>query len=280
MIVLVASPEPQLLHLLCRALPVGAVLSRGRRALPGLPVPVFRQLPALFEFCPRPRATVFLSPYPNIEADVAVCAQQEIPVLSAGPVALAGTPRICWGGQHRFAPLFAAALAQRNTPEFGEAVYLRRSVGGGMGFASAWWAAWQLLEEARDLVNAAVTEVHMAACREGRQHHLALSVAFANRATAHLVVVPHHFPASQDLTLLGTGGLLTSDHLANATAVVGAEGLRLTPPDFLRPEPAWIRDFAARLDHLSAPPDPTPALRLRRALRRALRQGQIVRVES
>jgi len=271
MIALAIHPaQRELLLLLCARLEVGALLNPTRRPLPGAPVPVFAGMGELLDHG-APRACVFLWPYPGLKEDALACLERGIPTLSAGPV-----PGIAlrWGGQHRFSPLFQAALAQRHSPEFGEPVYLRRLVAGG-DLQASWWAACQALAEARDLVDAPLAEIQVAACKEGRKHHLALSVSFANGAFAHLLAAPVHCSPSLDLTLLGSGGLAFSDSAANLPALVRKEGARLQPPAFLFPEPAWVQDF---LDHLDQPaPDCSFQMQLLGAGRRAARLRKLVR---
>lgn len=278
MIALVAHPgQRDLVLLLAARLDLCAVYTPWRGAFGGLPVPVYTELPALLT-AQAPGACCFLRPYPALKRDLATCLGEQVRVLTAGPVDLPPSPLWQWGGQHRYSPLFRQAFSQRRLPAFGEPVYLRRVAGGGTDLLNAWWAACQLLAEARELLGAETTHVDLAACREGGQHHLALSVAFANRANAHLVVAPAYFAPSSDLTLLGSGGLVFSDSAANAPTLVHPGGVRLCPPAFVHPEPGWIRAF---LDGSPAPEPPADAAlqqKLLPALRRALRLGLPVRL--
>lgn len=278
MIALVAHPSQQhLVSVLGRSLKISAILNPWRTPFRSAPAPVFSQLGALLA-ASTPEACCFLWPYRGLENDLSACLKRQIRVLSAGPAKLPASPLWSWGGQHLHSPLFQTASDQRRSPAFGDPVYLRRLVGGGSDLLNAWWAACQLLAEARDLIGTETVDVQVAACREGRQHHLALSLAFANRATAHLIVAPHYFSPSLDLTLLGSGGLVFADHLANTPMLVCRGGMQTSPPAFLHPEPAWIHAF---LDPATPPAVPrvnTPELALLRALRRALRLRQLVRV--
>ncbi|MBI2504406.1 MAG: hypothetical protein HYW07_14375 [Candidatus Latescibacteria bacterium] len=278
MIALVAHPGQQhLLQLLASRLEISAILNPWRTPFRAAPAPVFSQLSALLA-AGAPDACCFLRPYGGLEQDISTCLERQVRVLSAGPADLPASPLWNWGGQHLHSPLFQAASGQRRSPAFGTPVYLRRLVGGGTDLLDAWWAACQLLTEARDLIGAEAVEVQLAACRAGRQHHLALTVAFANRATAHLVVAPHYFSPSTDLTLLGSGGLVFSDAPANAAHQTGSSGVRLHPPPFLHPEPGWIAEFLQRLDQPAPAAHPALELHLLAALRQALRLGQLVRV--
>lgn len=278
MIALVAHPEQQsLVRLLADTLEVCAVCSPWRVARGLFPVPVFPDLRQLLRRH-APVACCVLRPYASLASDLSLCLAAQVRVLSAGPVDHSASPLWQWGGQHHHSPLFQQALGQRQLPAFGTPVYLRRAAGGGTDLLGAWWAAGQLLAEAVDLVGAEPVQVLVAACREGRKHHLALSVAFANRACAHLVVAPAYFSPSTDLTLLGSGGLVWSENTGNGPAVVGARGIQLHPLAFVHPEPAWINSF---LQGSPAPvgPDLRPLqLKLLPALRRALRQGMPVEV--
>lgn len=278
MIAAVAHPgQRALLQLLAARLSLCAVYNPWRAAFGRLPVPVYTELPALLA-AHMPRVCAFLRPYPGCEKDLATCLDGQVRVLSAGPADLPPSPRWQWGGQHRYSALFLQALAQRRLPAFGEPVYLRRLTGGGTDLLGAWWAACQLLAEARELVGAEPAQVQLAACREGRKHHLVLSVAFANRANAHLVVAPAYFAPSNDLTLLGSGGLVYADSAANAPALVHPGGAQFHPPAFLHPEPAWIQHFAEAQSAAMPPPDAALQRQLLPALRRALRRGLPVQV--
>lgn len=278
MIALAIHPaQRDLLPLLGARLEIGALLNASRQALPAAPAPVFAAMRDLLD-SRRPRACCFLWPYPGLKEDALACLERGVPVLSAGPVDLEPSTGWRWGGQHHFSPLFQAARAQRRQPEFGGPVYLRRVAGGGAELHSAWWAACQSLAEAQELLESSPTEVGVAACRQGRKHHLALSVSFANRALAHLVVAPAYFSPSLDLTLLGSGGLVYSDNAANAPALVHTTGARLLPPAFLHPEPAWIQDFLDQLDQPAPPADCASQLQLLRAIRRAVSLKSLVRI--
>jgi hypothetical protein len=277
-IALALHPSQQgLLRLLAGCVEISAILSPGRSRWHRPPAPVFSRLDELLA-AQTPRACCFLWPYAGLKKDLASCLEHQLPALSAGPVDLPPSPLWQWGGQHHHSPLFRAALAQRQSPAFGAPVYLRRVVGGGGTRLSAWWAACQLLAEARELLGAELAELQLAACREGRRHHLALSAAFAGRATAHLVVAPAYFAPGGDLTLLGSGGLVFADSAPNTPLLVSDGGAQLHPPAFLHPEPAWVAEFVGRLDRPAPAGEAQLELQVLRALRQALRQQQLVPV--
>jgi hypothetical protein len=277
-IALVAHPEQAgLVRLLAETAGVCAVCSPWRGARSRWPAPVFPDLRELLDQH-APEACCILWPHPGLTRDLSLCLAAGVRVLSAGPADHAPSPRWQWGGRHRHSPLFQQALLQRRLPAFGEPVYLRRAAGGGADLLGAWWAAGQLLAEATDLIESAPVQILLAACREGGKHHLALSATFANRASAHLVVAPSYFSPSADLTLLGSGGLVCSEHAGSGPVVVRSGGIQLHPPAFLYPEPAWIRDFLQGAPAAAGPDLSGLQLRLLPALRRALRQGLPVEV--
>lgn len=272
MIALVAHPEQAaLVRVVAQSLPVAAVCSPWRAASPRTSeLASYPTLAALLDTHPV-EAVVFLRPYTRLAADLAECDRRDLGSLAAGPVS--ASPRRRWGGQHRWAPLIRQAQVQAQRPAFGRPVYLRRVSGGGTDFEFAWWSACLLLDEAHLLIGAAPDSVQVAASRIGGKFHLVLGAAYPNGAHAHLVVSPHYFSPSTDLTLLGSGGLLFSDPPTNLPVAVHARGTRLHQPAFLHPEPAWIRAYLAG-EH----PEPDPAdlgrhHQLRAVLRRALRTG-------
>lgn len=272
MIALVAHPEQAaLVRVVAQSLPVAAVCSPWRAAFPPTSeLASYRTLAALLD-AHAVGAVVFLRPYTRLAVDLAECDRRGLGSLAAGPVS-AFPLRRC-GGQHRWAPLIRQAQVQAQRPTFGRPVYLRRVSGGGTDFDLAWWSACLLLDEARLLIGAAPDSVQVAASRAGGRHHLILSVAYANGAHAHLVVAPHYFSPSTDLTLLGSGGLLFSDPPANLPVAVHARGARLHQPAFLHPEPGWIRAYLAGEHREPDPADLELHHQLRTVLRRALRTG-------
>lgn len=158
-------------------------------------------------------------------------------------------------------------------------MYLRQVRDGGRALLPAWWAACQSLAMAQDLAGSPACCIHLAATRDGSRLHLALTLTLADRTIAHLLVGPAFAPGG-DVLLVGSGGLLSSDAWANAPAVLGATGAILHPPAFLWPEPAWLLDFVARLEH-----EPVPLAagseveyRVLRGLRQALRRGGVARI--
>ena len=189
--------------------------------------------------------------------------------------------RFAWGGLHHFSPLYHRLREQRLRPGFGEPVYLRQVRDGGRALLPAWWAACQSLAMAQDLAGSPACDVHLAATRDEGRLHLALTLTLADRTIAHLVVGPAFAPGG-DVLLVGSGGLLSSDALANAPAVLGATGAILHPPAFLWPEPAWLLDFVARLEREPGPLTAGADLeyRLLRGLRQALRQRSVARILS
>ncbi len=295
-IILVALPAQQeLVQTLCDQVEIAAVFNPGRATLREAPAPVFADWDALRRHTP-PGLCCFLAPYPSLKQDLLSCLEQGIHVLSAGPIPLsrsefdtacqrAGEHRIhlhC-GGQYLHSALLQQFVVQRRKPEFGAPVYLRLVQGGGQGLLAAWWSVCEALELARDLLDDPLDGIHITAAKQGNKHHAVLTGSSANRANSQLVVVPHHLPLHPDITLLGTGGLLSSRSTHNAAVLVGQAGVEFHHPPSLRCETAWLLHFLDRLADHSEPlfPDrPTLALhhRILRSLRRSLRQQQPLRV--
>ena len=273
MTVLVAHPrQAPVVRAVADALPLAAICNPWRTRFGTLPVPVHPDLRSLLTEH-EPAAVIVLRPYSGLEADLTLCGERQIRVLCAGPVALPPNPLLQWGGQHRHTPVITQALTQTRQPAFGQPVYLRRVAGGGGDLRQSWWSACQLLDEAQALLGAPPTWVQLAAVRAEAKHHLVLTAAFANGANAHLVVSPHYFSPSTDLTLLGSGGLLFADPATNTPVAVHARGARFYQPAFVHPEPAWIGAFLTG----QAPPvtasDAALHRRLLPAIRQALRRG-------
>ena len=251
-------------------------------------VPVFADFDELLH---RSRADIccFLFPYPSLEQDVSKALEREIHVLAAGPVArsrrrierLLQTAsrrqvRLSWENQHGYSPLYRELLAHSASDSFGDPVYLRQVGGGGDSLLSTWWAFCQALALARSLLSSRAEKLHVTATRAGHRYHAILTALMANRATAQLVVAPVPPSPIPDITLLGTGGLLSSGGLGNVPALITRNTVRLHPSPHQRPEPEWLLDFSQRLDQ-SDQPDQPDALDLQQnllvALRRASRLG-------
>ena len=279
---------------ICRQVEVAAVVTPVGAQLRGLPVPVFADWDSL-QRSVKPAACCFLAPYAGLKQDLLGCLDRQVHVLLAGPVPLpdaeleqmgqrARERRVHarFGGQHCFSPRHRALSEQSRKPSFGDPVYLRQVCGGGQGLLPTWWAACDGLAQAQDLLDSGIRQLHVAACRQGRGHHITITGAFANRANLQLVVAPVHPPSDPYCMLLGSGGVLTSPGTANAALVTGRDRISLRPHPDLLPEPAWIAHFLQRLDGSEPSLPEWPALALQnavlRAVRQALRQGRVVGV--
>jgi predicted dehydrogenase len=289
-IALVATPsQAELVAHLDARLPIAGLFTPGRRPA-GPQAPLFTDLTAMLQQSGA-LTCCFLAPYVALEKDVRTCLEAGIDVLCAGPLPcsqkaidqlLATTgrngARLAWGGAYRFSPLFQALRQQRSLPSFGSPVYLRQVAGGGHGLLLAWWALCELLSQALELLDARLEAVHLSACRHRGKYHAALTGRTASRAMAQLLVAPFH---PGDLALLGTGGLLGTNGLAGSAATATAAGTLLHSSPELRPEAAWLSAFAQKKDSPVLPERSTHPLHraILSGLRRALRQGQPVRVE-
>lgn len=267
--------------------------TRSRFASPSFPV--FADLEILLREV-DPTLCCFLSPYRRMRQDLMTCIDRRVHVLSSGPFSLtrqafeetcrAARERrvhIETSGRHRCSRVNNALLDQSARTGFGRPVYLRLVTGGGVGLLSAWWAACEGLAQAEGLLRASMTDLRVTAIRTGRRHHVTLTSQMENRALAQLVVAPVRMLPGGDLTLLGTGGLLSGDSILNATPVIKEGGTELHSHAAFHPDPEWVQDFAKRIERSEpAPPDwETLSFQRRvlRAIRQALRDGRPVRVK-
>jgi predicted dehydrogenase len=257
--------------------------------------PVFADLEVLLREV-DPTLCCFLSPYTRMGQDLMTCIDRRVHVLSAGPFSLTrqAFEETCQAaresrvyvetrGRHRCSRVNNALLDESARPGFGRPVYLRLVTGGGVGLLSAWWAACEGLAQAEGLLRAAIADLRVTAIKTGRRHHVTLTSQMDNRALAQLVVAPVRMLLGGDLTLLGTGGLLSGDSIQNATPVIKEGGTELHSHAAFCPDPDWVRDFAQRIERSE------PALpdwetlsfqrRVLRAIRQAVREGRPVRVE-
>ena len=292
-VVLVAQADQQeLLQAICSRIEIAGVFNPSRAHLAEAPVPV---LADRTELMARARICCFLFPYPDLKQDLITCLEQGIHVLSAGPVAFSrrGFDLACQlarqhrlnlhlGGRHLFSLLFQTFSEQSRKPAFGNPVYLRHVRGGGNGLLPAWWATCEALALAQSLLSSNPQKLYITASRKGRQHHVALTGAMDNKANTQLVVAPVHPPLHHDIILLGSGGMLSSDTLANAPLLMGQNHVELQPHPALYPEPDWLLDFLGQLER------PEPVLpdwsalnlqhRLLRTIRKSLRQQQPLQI--
>ena len=299
---LIAAPGQEgLVGAISRRLTVAGVIGVGRsrfRSLAG--VPVFADLPAAIAQA-RPDVVCFLAPSSRMGDLVQQAVKSGLPVLSSGPPELSerawralsgqmqnGGPPLVWGRRFAYSDVHRRLLEQRQQPGVGDAVYLRCVGGGNGGLLSTWWSLCEMVEQAVDLLGADPVHLYVTAKSARRRCHAVATAVMANRSSAQLVAVPSGFPCCGDLTLLCTGGLLTSR--AAFGGAVGDEGVGsskywLATPD-LAPEPEWLADFADRRGRAeggpSGPPlSAYPAQRaLLAALRSALRRGEAVEVRS
>jgi len=294
-IALVASPaQRDLVQAIGSRLTLAGLLCPTPRPWSDAPAPVYPHIEALLG---QTAAAIccFLVPYSSLKKDLVGSLERGTHVLGAGPVSLSrreydhicrisrqGRVHFSWCGRHRHSLLHQALSLQRQKPSFGDPVYLRQISGSGPGRLPSWWAACQALEQAEDLLAARVQDLHLTAVRKGRRHHVALTAHMANRATAQLVIAPVPLPGDGDISLLGSGGLLSSDSLPRAPALITQQGVHLLPHPELHPEPSWLLDFAKKVDQseIQLPDWSTLSFQkaVLRAMRQALQQGRPVQV--
>lgn len=260
-IVLVARPDQgEIIRAICSRMEIAAVLNTTRSRISDIAPPVYGDMGSL-RVRVSPRLCCFLTPYRSLKNDLFTCLDNKIHVLGAGPPPLSRPEfdRACslarenqvsfyLGGRHTFSPLYNTLLDAARKPAFGNPVYLRMVSGGGSDLLPAWWSAYDSLVQAEGLLGSNLEDLHVAAHKKGRKHHITLTASMANRANAQLVIAPVYFPFGADITLLGSGGLLSGDSLGNASPTIGEDGIGLNPNTDLYPDPAWLEDFLGRLD--------------------------------
>lgn len=259
-LVLVISPtQKNALMALCAQLEIAAVLNPTGETLLDVPVPVFRSMADLCRQF-KPAVCCFLTPYADFKRDFFDCLENQIHVLSAGPLilskremdlaikALLGNAiHINIGNRYLFSPLYQALLKRSKVPDFGIPIYLRQVTGGGNNLLQAWWMACEALDQAKGLLGGELRDLHIAARRKGQKVYLTLTVSMANRASAHLVIAPVHLPISSDLILLGSGGMLSADSISNSSAIIKSDRVRIYSNPELYPDSAWLKESLGRI---------------------------------
>ena len=283
-IALVARPDQgEIIRIICSRMEIAAVLNPTRSRLSDIAPPVYADMGSLSVRI-SPSLCCFLTPYRSLKNDILTCLVNKAHVLCAGPPPFSRSEfdRACSlarengvsfivGGRHTFSPLYLSLLDQVRKPAFGNSVYLRLISGGGSDLLPAWWSAYEALIQAKGLLVSELKDLHIAARKEGRKHHITLTALMANRANAQLVIAPVHFPSSADITLLGSGGLLSGDSLGNASTTIGEDGVKLNPNNLLYPDPAWLEDFLGRLDGQEPVLPDWSELKIGNRLRRTIR---------
>ena len=279
---------------LCESLEISGVMNLGRTRLDIGSIPVFDELGAVLQHVAS-GVCCFLTPYSTLKRDLFRCVERGVHVLTAGPVALSKTEHdqlaemaarqriwVASGGQFRFSNHCRTVQLECRKPAFGQAVYLRHLRGGGSSLLPAWWAAWDAVEMAIDLIGSDLRFLLAAATKDRAKHHLAVTAGIG-KATAQLLVSPVYLPLNQELLVAGTGGVVYTEGLSSSSVVVRQDGLRLHPHTGQFAEPPWLEDFVAQLGGAKpgVPSWEEIALpsRLLRVLRRALRTSTPVALE-
>ena len=294
-IALVASAaQKDAVQVICEFLEISGVMNLGRTRLDIGSIPVFDELGVVLQHVAS-GVCCFLTPYSALKRDLFRCVEQGIHVLAAGPVALSKTEHdqlaemaarqnicVASGGQFRFSNHYRTVQRECRKPAFGQAVYLRHLRGGGSSLLPAWWAAWDAVDMAVDLIGSDLQFLLATATKERSKHHLAITAGIG-KATAQLLMAPVHLPLNQELTVAGTGGVVYTEGLSSSSAVVRQDGLHLHPHTGQFAEPPWLEDFVAQLAQPKPGVPPWDEIVLRskllRVLRRALRTSTPVALE-
>ena len=283
-VVLVAVPTQQeIVQALCTRTEIAAVFNPTLRPIADLPVPVFADWASLEEYA-TPDVCCFLTPYAALKKDLLRCIDKRINVLSAGPIGLtlneietiSKTARdrelaLHFGGPYPFSPLFQQLKEQRQRPEFGQPVYLRLVQGKGSGLQTAWWTLCDALNQACELLDSELQEAYVSAVKQNGKYHLSLTGATANRANIQLAIAPLALSLYPDITLLGSGGLLTNRSVSSAPLLMGRDGLEFHLHPNYHPEPAWLGDFLNKINSANAPDLDWPVLNLHHQILRGAR---------
>ena len=264
-VALVAMPtQRETLLALCAQAEIAAVVNPTRAAMADLPVPVFADWFSLEEYI-TPAVCCFLSPYAALKKDLNRCLDKGIHVLSAGPIGLTHNEIetinkkandkelvLHFGGPYPFSRLFQQLKEQRQKPEFGQPVYLRLVQGKGRGLQTAWWSLCDALNQACDLLDSQLEEVYVTAVKQDGKYHLSLTGTTANRANIQLAIAPLALSLYPDITLLGSGGLLSNRSISSAPILIGQDGLEFHPHPNYHPEPAWLSNFLNNINAANA----------------------------
>jgi predicted dehydrogenase len=278
-------------QVLCESMEISGVLNLGQTRLDIGSIPVFDDLGVVLQHVAS-GVCCFLTPYSALKKDVFRCVDQGVHVLTAGPVVLTKTEHgqlaemaakekvsVASGGQFRFSNHYRTIRQECRKPAFGQAVYLRHLRGGGGSLLSAYWAAWDAIDMAVDLIGSDLQFLLATATKERSKHHLAVT-AGVGQATAQLLVAPVQLPLNQELMVTGTGGVVYTEGIGSSSVVVRQDGVHLHPHTGQFPEPPWLEDFVAQLAHSQSGVPSWEEISLRsqllRAVRRALRTSMPV----
>lgn len=295
-VVLIADPSQQhLVEMLCRRFNIVGIVNPTRGRLTHPELSVTHSLSELTEYS-SPDVCCAITPYRSMAEDVLLCLHRQIHVASTGPIPcsrrvfrrlcqVADEQRIHFriGGLHKLSPRNLILQAKSRHSEFGQPVYLRLVSDGGRAFLTAWWSACDTIEQAEALLDSSACKTHLTAIRVGHCYHITLTLAMHNHSNAQLTIAPVLLGGERDLTLLGSGGLLTYDSLSNATGVITRHGFQPHVRSDQIPENAWLTDFIKTIEHQE--PHLTDHtvfdrhLQLKQAIQEACREHRPVRVE-
>lgn len=293
-IALVAAPSQEdHVAAIAARLPVSGLFNPTRRHWKNAVCPIY---PAFDELLHEAKVCCFLTPYNFLGKDLQRAVENGIHALCAGPPSLsrAAGERLCrsaaqsaaqltWGGPFRHSRVHQVLEEQARQADFGSPVFLRLVRGGGDSLLAAGWGAYQTLEQAAVLLQTPIAELHVSGVRRHRRFHFALTATTSSGATAQLVVAPHHPSPVPDISLLGTGGLLSSTEYYSLPAWSSHRGISPGSHPYPPAEPDWLADFIRRFP-LRKIASETRSLTffqtLRSALSRALREGRPIRVRN
>ena len=192
-----------------------------------------------------------------------------------------GGVALSWNEVSSYSPLHRRLLEGSAELAFGSPVFLRSMVDGNPGsLLAVWWALSSALAQARSLVAAPPSRLHVTAALSRRRCTGTATVAFENRASAQLTAVPAPL-VEGDVMLVGTGGILSYEPSVNRLVTFGGSARTVRTHRSVRPEPEWLRSFADRIDNgqpgdYPEVADATAELQLLAGLRKAQRSRKAV----
>ena len=175
----------------------------------------------------QPDHCVMLAALPSLCEDIKYLLSREVSILTAGPIKGIASDgnNITVVPPSKWSLPYQQIKAECRKESFGDPVYLRYLTSGGHNLHSAWWAMCQAVDVAEELLQGALTALHVSGISHNQTCHINATLLMSNRANGQLSIVPDYFEDERQVTLLGTGGLLNYDPQENVAGIVTGQRL-------------------------------------------------------